>query len=252
MARSFLPPPNSIRIAPVKPALERGDIIRLASVDSTQRYAAELARQGASDGTVVVADTQTAGKGRRGRVWHDVPGASLLLSIVVRSSLPLARLPTLSLAAGVAVVDALANVGVDARLKWPNDALVGERKIAGILLERRGDVVVLGVGINVTSAAMPADVAARATSVAAEAGTADRDALLAALVAAFGRWRAVLEREGFEPVRRRWTERAAMLGRRVTVDGIEGTALGLDEDGALLVATAAGTTRVVAGDVTLG
>ena len=235
-----------------KPALERGGIIRLPAVDSTQSYAAARAREGASDGTVVVTDTQTAGRGRRGRLWHDVPGASLLVSIVVRSSLPLSRLPTLSLAAGIAVVDALAAVGVDARLKWPNDALVGGRKIAGILLERHGDAIVLGVGINVRSVAMPGDVAARATSVVAEGGAADREALLTALVEAFARWRAVLEREGFEPVRQRWTERAAMLGHRITADGIEGTALGIDGDGALLIATKAGTRRVVSGDVAFG
>jgi BirA family transcriptional regulator, biotin operon repressor / biotin---[acetyl-CoA-carboxylase] ligase len=250
MAHSFLPPP-SIPIAPAKPALGV-PIIRLAAIDSTQRYAADLAARGAADGTVVVADTQTAGKGRRGRVWHDVPGACLLVSVVVRSSLPVPRLPMLSLAAGVAVVDALEDVGVRARLKWPNDALVGGRKIAGILLERHGHAVVLGVGINVSPGAIPPDVAARATSVAGERGTADREVLLTALLAALTRWRTVLERDGFEPVRMGWTERAAGLGQRITVDGIEGTALGLDDDGALLVATPGGTRRVVAGDVALG
>ena len=228
-------------------------VVRLASVDSTQRYAAELAGAGAVDGTAVVTDTQTAGKGRRGRTWQDIPGASLLVSIIVRSPLPLVRTPTLSLAAGVAVAEALAAVGVtDARLKWPNDVLVGGRKIAGILLERHGDAIILGIGANVHASAVPDALATPATSVAAEGGVADREALLEAVRASFARWRGHLERDGFEPVRRRWTELAAALGTPVTADGVTGTALGLDVDGALLIATEAGTTRVVAGDVILG
>src|SRR5260370_9489035 len=91
---------------------------RLETVDSTQRYAASLADSGAVDGTGVVAETQTAGRGRRGRVWKDVPGASVLMSMILRSSLPPAHLPTLAIAAGVAVAEALAPVaGNDARLK---------------------------------------------------------------------------------------------------------------------------------------
>lgn len=219
-------------------------------MDSTQRYAAALAADGAVDGTAVVADTQTAGRGRRGRVWHDAPGASLLVSVILRTSLPLARVPTLSLAAGVAVADALIAVaGVDARLKWPNDVLVNGRKIAGVLLERQNDAVILGIGINIAAASVPAEMTAHATSVAGEGGRADRAALLAALLDALAQWRPRLEREGFEPVRTRWTALAGMLGRRITADGVVGTALGLDDDGALLMETGAGTTRILAGDV---
>jgi BirA family biotin operon repressor/biotin-[acetyl-CoA-carboxylase] ligase len=249
MARSSLPPPNS-RIAPAKPALERPQIIRLASVDSTQRYAAMLATDGAADGTAVVAETQTAGRGRRGRLWRDTPGASLLVSVILRTSLPLTRVPTLSLAAGVAVAEALITMaGVEARLKWPNDVLVNGRKIAGVLLERQSGAVILGIGINIAAAAVPAELTAQATSVAGEGGRADRVAILAALLDALADWRACLEREGFEPVRARWTALAAMLGRRITADGVVGMALGLDDDGALLMETGAGTTRILAGDV---
>ena len=183
-------------------------------------------------------------------MWKDVPGASVLMSIVLRTSLPPARVPTLSIAAGVAVAEALAKgAGVDARLKWPNDVLVGGKKIAGVLLERHGDAVILGIGINVTPDAVPAALAALATSIAGEGGRADRDAVLAAVVDAVARWRARLERDGFAPVRERWMALAAMLGRQVTVDGVAGTALGLDVDGALLIETGAGPRRVLAGDV---
>jgi BirA family biotin operon repressor/biotin-[acetyl-CoA-carboxylase] ligase len=224
-------------------------VVRLETVDSTQRHAAALAAEGAADGTAVLADTQTQGRGRRGRVWLDTPGESLLLSVVLRTSLPLARLPTLSIAAGVAVAEALIECGVDARLKWPNDVVVGGRKIAGVLLERHGDAVILGLGVNVAQTSVRSQLAAQATSVAIEGGRADRDAVLVAVLAAVTRWRARLEREGFEPVRARWTALASMLGRRVTADAVAGTAIGLDDDGALLVETEAGATRVLAGDV---
>ena len=226
-------------------------LVRLATIDSTQRYAAELARAGAPDRTVVTAETQTAGKGRRGRVWHDAPGASLLVSVITRPVLAPAQLPTLSLAAGVAVIDALAAVGVTARLKWPNDALVDGRKIAGVLLERHGDAVVLGIGINVRHAAIPPVLAEHATSVAGEGGDADRERLLQALLRALDHWRATLECDGFEAVRARWSE-VATLGQRVSVDGVAGVAAGIDHDGALLVATESGTARVIAGDVAAG
>jgi BirA family biotin operon repressor/biotin-[acetyl-CoA-carboxylase] ligase len=224
-------------------------IVRLETVDSTQRHAAALAAEGAVDGTAVVADTQTQGRGRRGRVWLDTPGQSLLLSVVLRTSLPIARLPTLSIAAGVAVAEALIECGVDARLKWPNDVVVGGRKIAGVLLERHGDVVILGLGVNVAQTSVRSQLTAQATSVAIEGGHADRDAVLAAVLAALARWRARLEREGFDPVRARWTALASMLGRRVTADAVAGTAIGLDDDGALLVETGTGAARVLAGDV---
>jgi BirA family biotin operon repressor/biotin-[acetyl-CoA-carboxylase] ligase len=224
-------------------------IVRLETVDSTQRHAAALAAEGAVDGTAVVADTQTQGRGRRGRVWLDTPGQSLLLSVVLRTSLPIARLPTLSIAAGVAVAEALIECGVDARLKWPNDVIVGGRKIAGVLLERHGDAVILGLGVNVAQTSVRSQLTAQATSVAIEGGHADRDAILAAVLAALARWRTRLEREGFDPVRARWTALASMLGRRVTADTVAGTAIGLDDDGALLVQTESGATRVLAGDV---
>jgi len=173
------------------------------------------------------------------------------MSVVLRTSLAPARVPTLSLAAGVAVAEALIDAtGVDARLKWPNDVLIDGRKVAGLLLERHGDVVILGIGINVTRGAVPAALAAQATSIVGQGGCADREVILAAVVDAVTGWRARLERDGFDPVRARWTVLAAMLGQRVTVDGITGTALGLDADGALLLESAQGVVRLLAGEVT--
>jgi BirA family biotin operon repressor/biotin-[acetyl-CoA-carboxylase] ligase len=261
MARSSLPPPNSKhareasparsgRIAAAKPPLEHAPIIRLESVDSTQSYAAKLAEDGAVDGTAVVAETQTNGRGRRGRVWHDAPGESLLMSVILRTSLPVVRLPLLSLAASVAVAEALREVGgVDARLKWPNDVHVRGRKIAGILLERRGDVVVLGIGVNMVQRELVPELAAVATSLALEDGRTDREALLSAVLDGVAQWRNRLERDGFASVRARWSALATTPGRQVSVDGVAGVARGLDDDGALVIENAGGTTRVLAGDV---
>jgi BirA family biotin operon repressor/biotin-[acetyl-CoA-carboxylase] ligase len=235
-------------------------VVRLGRVDSTQAVAFALAADGAADGTVVVADSQTAGRGRRGRRWVDEPGASLLVSIVLRPRLEPARLPGLSLAAGVAVAEALTRAaGLSPRLKWPNDVLVGGRKIAGILLESRASgvgeggrvTVVLGIGINLAQRLFPVELGQRATSVWLASGRGvDREVLLAALLDAVGEWRRRLEYRGFAAVRTRWRELSDTLGRSVTVDGVSGVAVDVDVDGALVVNDAEGRRhRVVAGDV---
>jgi len=238
-------------------------ILRCGRVDSTQGIVFALAADGAPDRTVVVADSQAAGRGRRGRVWQDEPGASLLTSILLRPRLTPAQLPTLSLTAGVAVAEALASAaGLAPRLKWPNDVLVDGRKLAGILLESRlgpaapaapatsACVVALGIGINVAQRAFPPELAEHATSVRlAGGGELDRDVLLAALLQAVDRWRARLETEGFAPVRTRWRSLADTLGRTVSVDGVTGVAVDVDDDGALLVDEGGRRRRVVVGDV---
>jgi len=240
-----------MRVAAPAPA-----IVRLGRVESTQTIAFALAADGAADGTVVVADSQAAGRGRRGRAWVDEPGASLLASIVLRPRLDPARLPGLSLAAAVAVAEALTRTaGLTPRLKWPNDVLIGGRKVAGILLESRvtGEqaTTILGIGVNLSQRVFPADLAGRATSIWLASGRlVDRDSLLAALLDALAEWRRRLERQGFAPVRTRWRALADTLGRPVTVDGVSGVAVDVDADGALVVADADGRRRrVVAGEV---
>jgi BirA family transcriptional regulator, biotin operon repressor / biotin---[acetyl-CoA-carboxylase] ligase len=243
-----------------------GVVVRLDTVDSTQSVAFALAERGAADRTVVVADQQLAGRGRRGRTWSAPTGTSLLASIIVRPRLPQALLSTLSLTTAVAAAEALRRVArVDARLKWPNDVLVSGRKIAGILLESRmggapapdgsahagpAIVTIIGVGINLGQREFPVDLADSATSVALETGRApSRDAVLTALLEEFDAWRARLEAEGFGPVRERWRRLSDTLGRRVTVDAVTGTATDLDVDGALLVDVGGSVKRVVAGTV---
>jgi BirA family biotin operon repressor/biotin-[acetyl-CoA-carboxylase] ligase len=236
-----------------------GVVVRLGTVDSTQSIAFALAERGATDRTVVVADEQLAGRGRRGRTWNAPAGTSLLTSIVVRPRLPHSLLSTLSLATAVAVAETLRQAaGVQARLKWPNDVLVRSKKIAGILLESRTStqaevVTIVGIGINLGQREFPPDLAATATSVALETGRApSRESMLTALLEEFDTWRARLEREGFGPIREAWRRLSETLGRRVTVDAVTGVATDLDTDGALLVDVGGSVTRVLAGAISSG
>lgn len=224
---------------------------RLGTVASTQELAFALAAAGAPDGSAVVAEAQTAGRGRRGRTWHAEAGASVLVSILARPRLAPPARPCLSYAAAVAVVETLRRVArLEARVKWPNDVLVGGRKIAGILLEAREGVVVTGIGLNVAQHTFPAELAGRATSVSLETdGAADRETLLAVLLEETDRWRATLEERGFEPVRARWRAASDTLGRTVRIDGVVGRVVDLDAAGALVVHGNAGPHRVVAGEL---
>jgi BirA family transcriptional regulator, biotin operon repressor / biotin---[acetyl-CoA-carboxylase] ligase len=239
-------------------------IVHLPRVDSTQGTIFDLAAQGAADRTVVVADYQAAGRGRRGRAWDAPAGTGLLTSVLVRPRSAREHWGGYSLVSALAVTDALARVaGLGARLKWPNDVLVGGRKIAGILLESRmpagvsdtepsgtAGAIAVGIGVNLRQRAFPAGLAARATSVWLETGhDVERDAMLAATLEAFDRWRAQLEHDGLAPIRSRWLAVADTIGRRVSVDGITGVAVDLDVDGALLLQDGERRHRVVAGEV---
>jgi BirA family biotin operon repressor/biotin-[acetyl-CoA-carboxylase] ligase len=223
---------------------------------------AALAVAGEAEGTVVVADEQTAGRGRAGRSWQAPAGTALLCSVLLRPSVAPARLSTLPLVAGVAVADAIeAASGVVCRLKWPNDVWIGERKVAGVLLAARSggsgvEHAVVGTGINVNTS--PVDLPPGATSLLAATQCAhDREALFGLLLARLdGRYRAWLAADG-RPDLTDWHERALYLGEPVVIRvGTEehvGTMRGVDGDGALLLEGTDGQlTRIVAGDLTRG
>jgi BirA family transcriptional regulator, biotin operon repressor / biotin---[acetyl-CoA-carboxylase] ligase len=233
--------------------------------DSTSERAKRLALAGASHGTLVTADEQTAGRGRQGRAWIAPPGSALLMSLVVRE--PGERHPLLPLAAAVAVCEACERAApVECRIKWPNDVLIGARKVAGILLEGRPQEgwAVVGIGLNVATepAELPEQLQATATSLwaaagrGAEAGTsarraaggpADREVVLERVLAGLAAWLlAPLER-----VLSGWRERDALRGERVRWDDGEGVAEGIDETGALLVETGGGLVALGAGEVHL-
>lgn len=224
------------------------DIEYAASMASTQDRARELGREGTA--MLVVADQQTGGHGRGDKTWLSEPGASLLASWVFR---PAPTEPALfALLAGVAVARALASFGVaDAGLKWPNDVWLSGGKVAGCLAHGTGDHVVIGIGVNVSQRELPSEIAAIATTLARSGHDVDRLALLARLTAELVR---VADPAARAEALATWRKRSTTLGREVDVRGsgmpdFRGTAVALDEDGALLVETPYGQQRVLAGEV---
>ncbi|HEX6310941.1 MAG TPA: biotin--[acetyl-CoA-carboxylase] ligase [Acidimicrobiia bacterium] len=199
------------------------EIRRLASIDSTNRYLLDEARAGASEGLVAVADHQTAGRGRRGRTWEAPPGASLLCSVLLRPQLPPERLQLVAMAAAIAMAAAVERTaGFRPALKWPNDLVVGDRKLAGLLAEADGEAVVVGIGVNVEWHDFPDDLAATATACNLEAGrTIDRRALLVAFLDVFESRYANLDTVVDE-----YRSRLATLGRRVRVERPDGDLVG--------------------------
>ena len=230
----------------------------LDDVDSTQAELARLAGEGAPEGTVVTARHQQAGRGRRGRFWWDAPGEGLILSVLLRPPVPAAQAPQLSLVGAVAVSDALeAASGVEARIRWPNDVLLGGLKLCGILPEAvsgpggRLAHVILGIGINVNQDRFPADLSGRATSLRLATGTRhDPGRLLEAVLDALDRRYAEWLAGGFAVMRDAWRQRSATLGQPVALpEGGGGVAVDVDVDGALLVrAGDGGLRRVVSGE----
>ncbi len=243
------------------PLAARFDVDALAEASSSSDLLLECAARGAASGSVVVVDRQTAGRGRRGRNWASAPEASLTFSLLWRFDGGVERLAGLSLAVGVALVRALAALGVrGTALKWPNDVLLDGRKLAGILVElsseRRGMVAVIGIGINLSPPPASAlDLPAAALTDALPA-LADRHLLLAGILAELAPVLDAFAASGFASVRDAWQAAHAWQGRPVSVlrDGrveLAGICRGADADGALLIATATGLERCLSGDVSL-
>ena len=239
-------------------------LISVATTASTNDLAAEAARADAPEGTTVVADAQTAGRGRMGRTWQSEPGRNLYMSVLLRPALGPGQAPQLSLLAGVAVAEALEAEGLEVSIKWPNDVLAGNRKIAGILTEMEAESdqvrsVVVGIGVNLNSrnADFLPDLRAKATSVFIETGRrVDRAAFTAGLLARLEDHYRSFTAGGLETLLPHWTRRSCLDGERVRVEraggSLEGLCMGIDRDGALLVKEGDGAThRVVAGDVSL-
>lgn len=209
-------------------------------VGSTNDALAALAAQDAADGTALAAHRQTAGRGRRGRSWHTLPGEHLLVSVLYRPTLDVARLTGLTLDVGVAVAEVLEAHGLSPRLKWPNDVLLADRKVGGILCEViDGPGVVIGLGLNVAATSLPPDIAASATTLHAAGANLGADALLPEVVAAIRIACRDYDRRGAPRVDA-WRERSASLGARVReLSGPHAGRLGdvsdVDADGALLV-----------------
>jgi len=234
----------------------------LDEIDSTNREVMRRAEQGAEEGLVLFAKRQSAGRGRLGRTWHTLPD-SLACSVLLRPQLPPEKVPQLSLLTAVALHEALAGFAPDLRIKWPNDLLFHGAKVSGILTEMRAEpgqvhAVVLGFGINLSAPAdgWPSDIRQSVTDLASICSQpVSRLELAASLLNALDQWYERYMQQGFAPVHRAWWQAHAASGQAVRVhDGksyIEGIATALDEDGAMLLQTAQGTRRIIAGDLEL-
>jgi BirA family biotin operon repressor/biotin-[acetyl-CoA-carboxylase] ligase len=261
--------PDDFRRALEATAAERGvfgaRIFYAPEVTSTNDLAAIAAERGDPEGTTFVAGAQTAGRGRLGRSWFSPPGSGLYCSIVVRRA---SIAPWITIAAGVAVADGIrAATGLPLQIKWPNDLVAvggagfrARRKIAGLLAEASSgpqgiQYMVLGIGINLSPAAFPPELASRAGSIEGELGRpVDAGPILAGVLAALNGTLAELEAAGPDPLRARWLALApSARGAPIAWDGPSGQATGvtagLDADGALLARTPEGLARIIAGEV---
>ena len=239
-------------------------IFHYPTVGSTNDRALELAAGGEAEGAVILAEQQTGGRGRRDHAWTSPPGAGIYASLILRPGVPATRAPLFTFMAAVAVAGALRETSaLEARIKWPNDVLVGHRKIAGILGEVRGSdpeirEMVVGIGVNVHQSReeFSPELRGRATSVRAETGVAHgRAVILAALLQGFEERYRRLFSDGPGALLREWQSLSALpAGGHVVVEGpsgrAEGTVAGVDDEGALLLALpGAGTRRVPFGEI---
>jgi BirA family biotin operon repressor/biotin-[acetyl-CoA-carboxylase] ligase len=244
-------------------------------VESTNDSAKRAAREGAPHGSLWIAESQTRGRGRQGRAWQSTPGENLLFSVLLRTSCPVARLPELSLVAGLAVRDAVARALGErdrederesvsetprALVKWPNDVLVSGKKISGVLVEstlsgNKVEALVVGIGINVHTRDFPEDLVQRATSLslAGSPRPPDRAEVLLDVLTGLERDVSLVAARGLGLVHARLTRADALFGNPVASEGTSGVGAGIDLEGRLLVRGDDGVIRkLVSGEVHLG
>lgn len=235
------------------------------TLDSTNTRARELAADGAIEGTVVVADTQSNGRGRRGRQWHSPANVNLYTSIILRPDMPPERAPTITLLCAVALAEAMERFVTPKRpsVKWPNDILINGKKVAGILTEMNSEpdkihhiIVGMGVNLNMEASALPTELSEIATSLREVSGkTIDMAKFTAELYSSLEKWYTLCLLKGFKPVLDKWQSYFDRVGTEIKVSGQaagssqEGICMGIDDDGALLIKTGSGVVeRVVSGD----
>lgn len=259
--------PDRLLAAEISSELQTEIIARklycLEEVDSTNVYARQLAEAGAVDGTVIIADQQSAGRGRLGRCWESPSAVNLYCSILLRPQIPVQQAPQLTFLSAVAVADTLCQLyQLSARVKWPNDVLVGGAKIAGLLNEMNAETeqvhfVILGIGVNLnmTAEQFPPELNYPATSVFLETEkSVDRTQFVRAFLGNIDRCYREFNDQGFSPIRRRWEAYSDLMNSRARIDqgneSLAGTVVGLDSDGALRLQLEDGRVeRIMAGDV---
>jgi BirA family transcriptional regulator, biotin operon repressor / biotin---[acetyl-CoA-carboxylase] ligase len=259
--------PDILRPSDIKTALKTTVIGKnlqlLSEVASTNTLAMEMAADGTPEGTVVIAETQTNGKGRLGRTWVS-PKGNLYLSVVLRPNIPIYKAPLITLTGAVAVASAIRTTcGLEAGIKWPNDILISGKKVSGLLTEMSAEQdrirhIVLGIGVdvNMEMGELPPEIRSLTTTLAAEAGAKiNRTTLLQQVLRDLERWyRMFLNNHA--AVLEEWKKLNMTVGNRITVSGagedLDGLAQGVDSDGRLIVRLDDGTVRTVAaGDVTI-
>ncbi len=238
----------------------------LEEVDSTNTFAMQLARNGAEEGEAVIAESQSGGRGRlRGRKWQSPPHVNLYPSIIPRPAIAAADAASMTLMAGVAVADVLSEYCPGTvHLKWPNDVLVGMKKICGILTEMKAkeaavEYVVIGIGLNINIKRddFLEEFRGQSTSLLEETRReTSRNEAAAELFDSLGEWQQLFLNHGFDRVRSKWLDYAGILGRRVEVKSRniaeKGTVLGIDEEGALLLeGDTSQILRILSGDIYL-
>lgn len=238
-------------------------IIHYDTADSTNLCAMELAAEEAPEGTLVVAETQTGGRGRRGRTWFSPADDNIYASLVLRPAIPPSQAPIITLMIAVALAETLRKqFGLPALIKWPNDVLISDKKIAGILTEISSDmdridymVIGLGVNVNTQAADFPIDIENLATSVRIASGNkVSRVALLRNILESIDACYTEFQTKGFSPIMNRWHQYNNIIGQRVTVDVLGTRFIGkvenVDDDGVLMLRTDEGDLRrIFSGDV---
>ncbi len=233
------------------------------AIDSTNSHAHKLAKEGVQNGTVVLSESQSKGKGRLGRTWFSPSGANIYLSVIIKPQMPSTQITLLTFAAAIAVAKAIRGIaGLDADIKWPNDILIKGKKVAGILseMDAKSDTirfVVIGIGINVNldKKDIPSELMDKATSIKIESNSAiDRMNLICRVLENLEKWYNLFERNGANDIIKEWKSLAITIGRDVKVQSgnsfIEGRAVDIDENGALLIKDRNGVIqKVLSGDV---
>lgn len=242
-------------------ALGRGEIRCLEATDSTNLQLRQMAFSGAPHGSLCVAETQSAGRGRLGRSWHSPAGQGLWLSVLLRPQMKAEHAPLITLCAAVAMAQAVRETArIPCMIKWPNDLVCAGKKLCGVLLEISADAggirhVIVGTGLNVRSGAYPQELAHQATSIEDLAAVPPRGEILAAYLAALEGLIGRVEAGGWNAIAQDYAALCVTLDSRVRVIGAEeftGTAEGIEPSGALLVRDDAGQLRrVLAGDVSV-
>jgi len=228
-------------------------IVRLQTTTSTMKDAAVLAARGEPHGTAVIAQSQTAGIGRQGHTWHSSDTGGLYISIILRLAISPNEMPILTMALGLAVQRAVNDMAlVSCDLRWPNDVMLSDRKLAGTIVQAAEGALIAGIGLNVNQREFPADLAETATSLKIETGREhSKDALADRIIAESLRHSSLLAERGKREILRRFEESSTWpRGKAVEVDGkIRGVTAGLDENGFLLVRTPDRLETILAGGV---